>query len=78
MLFNAGTDVTLSGVAPSNNVNHGLALTDAPTARIGGSTVSRNGVGVAQSSGALETFQDNLVRGNTTNRSRTITAVSKG
>ena len=39
--------------------------------------MSGNAVGLGQSSGTLETFQDNLVRGNTTNTVGTITAVTK-
>jgi hypothetical protein len=39
--------------------------------------VSGNGVGLSQSSGTLATFQDNLVCGNATNTSGTITAGTK-
>ena len=77
ILFTAGTDVTLSGMTLSNNANHGLAVSDA-TARIGGSTVSGNAVGMDRTGGTLETFQDNLIRGNTTATAGTITAVAKG
>jgi parallel beta helix pectate lyase-like protein len=77
LLFNAGTDVTLSAVVLTNNVNHGLAVASPSVARIGGSTVSGNGDGLNTAGATLETFGDNLVRGNTTNVSGTITAVGK-
>jgi Right handed beta helix region len=76
ILFDAGTSATLSAVVLSNNTSNGLVPASPAAARIGGSTVTGNGVGLA-GSGTLETFQDNLVRGNTTNTSGTITAVTK-
>lgn len=77
ILFTSGTDVTLSGMTLSNNANHGLAVSSA-AARIGGSTVSGNAVGMDNTGGTLETFQDNLIRGNATATAGTITAVAKG
>jgi len=65
----AGTDVVLSGMVLSNNVGAGLGATfNGGIASIGGSTVTGNGVGLeAANGGILESFSDNLVRGNTTN-----------
>jgi len=53
----------------SNNVGAGLGATfNGGIASIGGSTVTGNGVGLeAANGGILESFSDNLVRGNTTN-----------
>jgi len=79
-VFENGTQVTLTRMVLSNNtagaglfVANGTAL-----ARIGGSTVTGNGVGLQQQdTGTLESFGDNLVRGNATQTSGTITVVGK-
>ena len=73
------TQVTLSGVVLSNNPGLGglVLMIDQPVARIGGSTVTGNNNGLWQISGTLETFGDNLVRGNATDTLGTITAVGK-
>jgi len=73
-----GAQVTLSRVVLSNNVSYGLGVASSGgVARIGGSTVTGNGTGLAQLSGTLESFGDNMVRGNTTETSGTITTVAK-
>jgi len=73
-----GSQVTLSGMVLTNNSADGLELNvDSPVARIGGSTVTGNGVGLFRAAGTLETFGDNLVRGNTTETQGTITTVAK-
>jgi len=78
-VFHTGTVVTLSEVVLTNHLTHaGLFLTNgSPVARIGGSTITGNESGLVQESGVLETFGDNLVRGNLTDTSGTITAVGK-
>jgi len=75
-----GTQVTLSGVVLSNCGSGGLVVNfEQPVARIGGSTVTGNGAGLAQLTGTLESFGDNLVRGNGSGSDTlgTITAVGK-
>jgi len=73
------TAVTLSRVVLSNNIGLGglVLMVDQPVARIGGSTVTGNGAGLWQLAGTLESFGDNMVRGNATNTQGTITTVSK-
>jgi hypothetical protein len=78
LVADSGTQIMLSGVTLSNNGDEGLQLNSGtPVARIGGSTVTENGIGLSRLAGTLETFGDNLVRGNTTETSGTITAVGK-
>jgi nitrous oxidase accessory protein NosD len=73
------TQVTLTRVTLSNNtVFAGLVVAiDQPVARISGSTVTGNSVGLFQISGSIETFQDNVVRGNATDTQGTLTPVTK-
>jgi len=73
------TQVTLSDVVLTNNTGLGglVVMIDQPVARIGGSTVTGNGVGLWQLAGTLESFGDNLVRGNGTNTQGAITTVAK-
>ena len=61
--------VVLSDMVLSNNAGSGLAATfNTGVASVSGSLVTGNGVGLeAANTGVLETFSDNLVRGNTTN-----------
>jgi hypothetical protein len=69
-----GGSITASDVVLSNNTAAGQA----GNARISGSTVSGNGVGLLNNAGGtLESFGDNLVHGNTTQTSGTITAVGE-
>jgi parallel beta helix pectate lyase-like protein len=71
-----GTQATLRGATLSNNTEAGLVTGGAGLARIGDSTVTGNGDGLRNVDGTLESFGDNLVRGNTTDVSGTITTVS--
>ena len=74
----SGTQVTLSDVGLCNNADYALFIAaGTPVARIGGSTVTGNGVGLSKVEGTLETFGDNMVRGNTTDTDGTITTVGK-
>jgi len=78
VLVGASASANLAGDLLSNNGVAGLTTTNPGSlARIGGSTVTRNGTGLLQTLGTLESFGDNMVRGNTTNTSGTITAVAK-
>ena len=78
MALNTGTDVMLSSVVLTDNSQQGLLTQDgSPVARIGGSTVTRNNVGLLHFDGTLESFGDNLVRGNTTSQAVAITTVGK-
>jgi len=78
MALSTGTDVTLSSVVLTDNTQQGLLTQDgSPVARIGGSTVTRNTVGLMKFDGTLESFGDNLVRGNGSQTSGTITVVGK-
>ena len=59
-------------------MSEGLRTTlGTPLARIAASTVSGNDVGFDNGSGTIESYGDNLVRGNATNTAGTITAVGK-
>jgi len=73
------TQLTLRNSTLSDNGEAGLRVTGGePVARISGSTVTGNGIGLERiTTGALETFGDNLVRGNVTETAGTITAVGK-
>jgi len=82
----SGTQVTLTGMVLSTNGSGdvpgsgGLAVAGpGAVARIGGSTVTSNFIGLVQVPGAtLETFGDNLVRGNSVfDTGGTITTVAK-
>jgi parallel beta helix pectate lyase-like protein len=69
---------TLTDDVLAGNGSAGLSvLLDTSTARISGSTVTGNGTGLLRTAGALESYGDNLVRGNTTNTAGTITTVGK-
>ena len=72
------SDVMLSEAVLTENGIGGLDVNGAsPVARIAALTVTGNGIGLRQEAGTLESFGDNLVRGNTTNASGTISAVGK-
>jgi parallel beta helix pectate lyase-like protein len=73
LALSSTVDVSDSLLA-DNGVGLAVAL---GTGRIGGSAVNGNGVGLQRGSGTLESYGDNLVRGNDTNTSGTITAVGK-
>ena len=75
--FSNGTQVTVSRSVLTNNEGGLLTDLESPVARIADSTVLGNGFGLFNDSGTLETFGDNLIRGNSTETSGTITAVGK-
>jgi parallel beta helix pectate lyase-like protein len=72
-----GAEVDLTGITLAHNSTVGLITADAGAlARIGGSTVTGNEIGIRRLNGTLETYGDNFVRGNFTfNTAGTITAV---
>jgi len=76
-LSGTGSVANLTRVTLSHNGSGLGVLTDTSTARIGDSAVTGNATGLLRSLGTLESYGDNLVRGNTTNISGTIAAVSK-
>jgi hypothetical protein len=71
--------MSVSSSLASGNSSIGLyASGSGATLTAGGSTVTRNGVGLVQTSSAvLESTGDNIVRGNTTATGGTITSVSR-
>jgi len=74
----AGASANLAGDVLSNNGTAGLYTVSADSlARIGASTVTGSETGLLRGNGTLESYGDNMVRGNTTNTSGTITAVAK-
>ena len=61
----------------TDNGSAGLDVgSGSPAAQIGGSSVSGNATGLEQTDGTLESFGDNLVRGNLTETSGTITPIA--
>jgi hypothetical protein len=78
LALSTGTNLTLTGVVLADNSTQGLLTQDgSPVVRIGGSTATRNNVGLMNFDGTLESFGDNLVRGNSSQTSGTITVVGK-
>jgi parallel beta helix pectate lyase-like protein len=72
-----GTIVTLDRVAAIDNAGDGVFASFESVVRISGSEITRNGTGLHAIAATLESYGDNLVRGNGTNISGTITAVGK-
>jgi parallel beta helix pectate lyase-like protein len=78
LALGAGTEVMLSSVVLTDNATNGVLTQDGtPVVRIGGSTVTRNDVGLLKFDGTLESFGDNLIRGNTTTNSSGVTTVGR-
>jgi hypothetical protein len=76
--IDSGATANLTGDVLSSNGLGGLTTVNASAVgRIGGSTVTRNGTGLLQAAGTLESYGDNLVRGNTTDTAGAITVVGK-
>jgi len=71
-----GTQVNIANSVLSNNVA-GLRTATEGVARIGASLVTGNGVGLVNPDGTLESYGDNMVRGNTTATSGIVTVVGK-
>lgn len=72
----AGADMSVSRSTISGNTFSG-GFSEGGAFRVAESLIVGNGVGLNHISGTLESFQDNIVRGNTTNTSGTITAVTR-
>jgi hypothetical protein len=79
-LENAGTEATFQRCEVSGSVTGGaggLAAIDMAVLRVSDSTLTRNVFGLQQGSGAIvESFGNNVVRGNATNTTGTITSVT--
>jgi hypothetical protein len=74
LVSNAGTDVTFQRCELSHN---GLALyVSGGVLRVSESTVTRNGSGLVRMGGTLESFKNNIVRGNVSDTVGAITSVT--
>jgi hypothetical protein len=68
----------LTGDVITNNQFDGIITLEPGTiVRVGSSTVTGNATGLTRGDGTFESYGDNMVRGNTTNTSGTITTVGK-
>jgi hypothetical protein len=75
----AGAQINIEKSLLANNTNRGLVAFDSGLARVSDSMVTGNGTGLDQDppfGGTIESFGNNAVRGNATNTSGTITAVT--
>jgi hypothetical protein len=74
---NAGTEFTFQHCELSNNSSHGLFAFLGSTLRVSHSTITRNGFyGLYNNNATLESFSNNVIRGNGLNTNGTITAVT--
>lgn len=73
---NAGAVVNISRSTISGATNVGVSV-QSGTARVSESLVTGNNVGFSNGGGTLESFNDNIVRGNTMNTTGTISAVTR-
>lgn len=72
-----GTILTLERVTATNNSGDGVFASFESVVRISGSEITRNGTGLHNIAATLESFGDNVVRGNTTETTGTVTVVAK-
>jgi hypothetical protein len=72
-----GTILTLDRVTATNNTGDGVFASFGSVVRISGSEITRNGTGLHNIGATLESFGDNVVRGNTTETTGAVTLVSK-
>ena len=72
-----GTILTLERVSVTDNTGDGVFAAFGSVVRISGSTIARNGTGLHNIGATLESFGDNVVRGNTTETMGTVTVVAK-
>jgi hypothetical protein len=74
-----GTQVhlTLANVVLANNTSLGVMASPASLIRIGGSTITGNGTGIANDGGIIESLQDNLLHGNATDITGILTLLAK-
>lgn len=61
----------------AGSVEGGFFVYGGGTGRVSESLITGNGIGLEQNSGLLESFKDNILRGNTSNSTGTITAVTR-
>ena len=69
--------VTLVGTVLANNLSVGVSASPASLVRIGDSTITGNGTGISNTDGIVETLQNNLVRGNATDVTGTLTRIGE-
>lgn len=69
--------VTLANVVLANNTSLGVMASPASLIRIGGSTITGNGTGIANDGGIIESLQDNLLHGNATDITGILTLIAK-
>jgi Right handed beta helix region len=69
--------VTLVGAVFANNLSVGVSASPASLVRIGGSTITGNRTGISNTDGIVETLQNNLVRGNATDVTGTLTPIGE-
>jgi hypothetical protein len=69
--------VTLANVVLANNTSFGVMASPASLIRIGGSTITGNPIGIANDRGIVESLQDNLLHGNATDVTGTLTLIAK-
>jgi hypothetical protein len=73
----AQVHLTLANVVLANNTSLGVMASPASLIRIGGSTITGNGTGIANDGGIIESLQDNLLHGNATDIKGTVTLIAK-
>jgi hypothetical protein len=69
--------VTLARMVLANNLSVGVMASTASLIRIGGSMITGNGTGISNTDGTVETLEDNLVHGNTTDVVGILTLIAK-
>jgi hypothetical protein len=77
VVSNAGVEFTFQRCEVSGNINAGLLVDVGATVRVSFSTLTRNAFGLQNNGGGatLQSFNNNVILGNTTNTSGTITGV---
>jgi hypothetical protein len=73
-VINGGVVASFQRCEFSENIT-GVLANGSAVARVAGSTIADNGIGLSNVSATLESFGNNVVRGNTTDTSGTITPV---
>ncbi len=69
--------VDASRLTIAGSANGGFFVYGGGTGRTSESLITGNGIGLEHDSGTLESFKDNILRGNTSNSTGTITAVTR-
>ena len=69
--------VTLVGAVVANNLSVGVSASPASVVRIDDCTITGNGTGISNAGGIVETLRNNLVRGNATDVTGTLTRIGE-